>query len=113
VRPAIDEHRVAVELVADSTRDEYLARLREVGDAGRDVDRHPGESHVEQLALAGVDAGAELDPECRRGDANLFSTGHRLRRRVELDQEAVVAIRDHVSSDSADFARDDRLVLGQ
>jgi len=114
VGPALDKQALRIgELVADGARHEHLARAGEIGHARGDVDRKPSEPRAEQLALAGVDAGPELDPEPGRRDAQLLGRGDRLRGAVELDQEAVAAVLDHASASGADLALDDRLVLGE
>ena len=53
--------------VAHGAGHEHLARLGEVGDPRADVDRHAGEVVAGELALAGVQAGADVDVEsCAR-----------------------------------------------
>src|SRR5215218_2790042 len=44
-------------------RDEHLARLRETGDARTGVDGDAAHVGAVELALAGVQAGADFDPE--------------------------------------------------
>jgi hypothetical protein len=49
--------------VLDRAGDEHLAGVREGADPRADIDRDPGYVVAADLALAGVQAGAHLDPQ--------------------------------------------------
>ena len=53
--------------VFDGVRDEHFAGSGLGRDSGSDVNGDPDRSAINQLALAGVDARADLDPEAPRG----------------------------------------------
>ena len=58
-------------------------------DPRRDVHREPPDVGVEQFALAGVDARADLDTQCFGVGAQGFRAADGLRRAVERDEVAV------------------------
>src|SRR5207248_920524 len=66
-----------------------LARARERGDPRTRVNGDPGDLVTEQLALAGVDAGAKLEPEVADGVADGESAANCTRGPVEGCEEAV------------------------
>ena len=74
------------------------------------MDGHPGQPVPEQLALAGVDPGAQLDAEPGGGDAQLLGADDRRRRGVERHQEAVAAIGQHPAAGLVDGLVDDLVV---
>ena len=62
----------------------------------------PASRSPEQLALAGVDAGPQLNAEPGGGDAQLLGAAHRRTGRVERDQEAVAAVGEHAAAGGVD-----------
>jgi hypothetical protein len=81
-----------------------------LADAGRNVHGHPGQPVPKQLALAGVDAGAQLDAEPGGGDAQLLGTDDRRLGGVERHQEAVAPIGQHPAAGLVDGLVDDFVV---
>src|SRR5687768_10058057 len=75
--------------ILDGARDEDLARPRERGDAGADVDGDAAHGAPRKLHLAGVDAAPELEAELARPSANGDGAPHGARRPVEDREEAV------------------------
>src|SRR5262249_39540859 len=75
--------------VLDGAGDEHLTRLRERADARADVDREPADVIADRLALAGVQAGAQLEPQSLQLVANRERAADRARRTVERREEAV------------------------
>ena len=60
----------------------------------------PPMSVVEQFALAGVDAGADLDTQCFGVGAQGFGAADGLRRAVERDEVAVAGVLHHRAAES-------------
>src|SRR5918992_2657190 len=75
--------------VADDARYEYFAGLRLGGDAGADVDGDALDPAVDDLHLARVDAGADLEAELLDGVDGLVGARDRLGRAGESGAEAV------------------------
>ena len=50
--------------ILDRARDEHLARRGERSDSSADRDSHSDDLPVADLALAGVDAGTDLEVDC-------------------------------------------------
>src|SRR5918999_966578 len=75
--------------VADDARYEYFAGLRLGGDAGADVDGDALDPVVDDLHLARVDAGADLEAELVDGVDRLVGAGDRPRGTGEGGEEAV------------------------
>ena len=70
-------------------RDKHLSRRRPRGDAGADRDGDAGDLVVEQLALARVEAGAQLEVEGLDRAVNRLCAADRARRPVERCKESV------------------------
>ena len=101
---------MVVEQLEHRPRDQHLAAVGALADPGRDVDGHPGQPVPEQFALAGVDAGAQLDAEPGRGDAQLLGADDRRPRGVERDQKAIAPIGQHPAAGLLDGLIDDLVV---
>ena len=69
-------------------------------DARRDVYREPPDVGVQQFALAGVNASAELDAQCLGVSAQGLGAADGLRRAVEGGQVAVAGALDHPAAES-------------
>ena len=76
--------------------------MGELADARGDVHGHPGQPVPEQLALAGVDAGPQLDPERRGLHAQLLGAVDGRPRLIERDQEAVAPVGEHPAAGCVD-----------
>ena len=72
--------------VAHGAGDEDFAGAGLAKDARRDVYCEPADVGVEQFALAGVDAGADLDAQCLGVRTQGLGAADRLRRAVERDR---------------------------
>ena len=68
---------IVVEEVQRGAGHEHLAAVRELADARGDVHGHPGQPVAQQLALAGVHARPQLDPEPGGGEAQLLGAADR------------------------------------
>src|SRR6185436_8716615 len=75
--------------VLDGVGDEHLARRRERADARADVDREAADVLADRLALARVEAGAQLDAELPHRVAQLHRAADRARGAVERREDAV------------------------
>ena len=69
-------------------------------DARRDVYRDPTDVVVQQFALAGVDAGADLDAQCLGVSAQRLGAADGLRRAVERGEVAVAGALHHRAAES-------------
>ena len=81
-----------------------------LADPSGDVHGHPRQPVPKQLALAGVDAGAQLDAEPGRGNAQLLGADDRRPRGVERHQEAIAPIGQHPAAGLVDGLIDDLVV---
>jgi len=108
-----EAQRRAQHELLDRARDEDLARPGQTDDAGAEVHRDPGQVAVDPAALAGVDAGAQL--ESQRADCVAHARGpaDRAAGAVEDDEEAVAGGLDLVAPGERELAAEDRVVLGQ
>ena len=86
--------------VTDSARDEDFAGAGLAEDPRRDVYREPPDVGVQQFALAGVDAGADLDAQCFGVSAQGLGAADGLRRAVEGGEVAVAGALDHRAAES-------------
>jgi hypothetical protein len=75
--------------VFDGTGDEYLSRLGLRRDTRADVDGEPADLAVDQFALSGVQACADVDPQLAYGFSNSRSARDCSSRSVEDREEAV------------------------
>jgi hypothetical protein len=99
--------------ILDGCRHEDLAWARRRLNARRDVHGHPGELAALQLALAGVDAGADFDAEPLDVIAHDARALEGTRRRIKAREEAV-ASRLHLGTLAfGHLAPDDRAMLIQ
>src|SRR2546428_10538941 len=96
--------------IAHGPGDEHLARPRGARDARPDMDRDATELCTYDLALAGVDAGADLDPLLTHGVSNGKSAGHCARGAVEGREEAVAGVVDLAAAMALEFASHCRMV---
>ena len=103
--------QIVVEQAQRGTGDEHLAAVGELADARGDVHGHPGQAVAQQLALAGVNAGPQLDAEAGSGNAQLLGAAHRRCGRVERDQEAVAAVGEHAAAGGVDRVVHDLVML--
>src|SRR2546423_13682646 len=100
--------------VAHRARDEHLARACEGGDARAGVEGGPAHLPVRDLALAGVEPGAELEPEAAHAVPDRAGGADRSRRPVEGGEEAVPGGVDLAAAVADELAADGGLVrLGQ
>jgi len=81
--------------VPDRAVDKDFAHPGLAEDARRDVYRDPPDVGAQQFALAGVDAGPDLDTQCFGVSAQSLCTADRLRRAVERDEVAVAGALHH------------------
>ena len=81
----------------------------DVGDPGADVDGDAADLPVEELALAGVEPGAELDAERLDGLPDRLRAADRARRPVEAREEAVARGVDLAAPVAGEQAADDAL----
>src|SRR3954471_15048135 len=86
--------------VADGARDEDFARPGLAKDARRDVYRDPPDVGAQQFALAGVNAGADLDTQCFGVGAQGFGAADGLRRAVERHEVTVAGALHHRAAES-------------
>jgi hypothetical protein len=100
-------------VIPDRARDEDLAGCRERRDPRPDVERDPGELVALQAAIAGMDAGADLEPEPAHGRGARERAAHRRPRVVEAHHEAVPGRVDLASAPARDLCPDDRMVPAQ
>src|SRR5918912_4581027 len=96
--------------VAHRARDEHLARPRERRDARPRVDGDPAHLPVRELALAGVQAGAQLDAEPPHRLLDRVGGADRPRRPVEGGEEAVAGRVDLAPAVAGELRADRRLV---
>ena len=86
--------------VTDSARDEDFAGAGPAEDPRRDVYGDPPDVGVQQFALAGVDAGADLDAQCLGVSAQGLGAADGLRRAVERGEVAIAGALDHRAAES-------------
>ena len=80
------------------------------GDAGADVDGDPADLAVDQLALAGVQAGADLEAELAHRLGDRAGAADRPGRAVEGGEEAVAGGVDLLAAEPDQLAPDERVV---
>ena len=108
-----EAQRRAQHELLDRARDEDLARPGQPGDAGAEVHRDPGQVAARTAALAGVDAGTQLESQRPDGVAHARGPADRAAGAVEDDEEAVAGALDLVAAGERELAAEDRVVLGQ
>ena len=78
--------------------------------AGSDVDRDPGDLLADDLALAGVQAGADLEPELAYGGSDRLRAADCSDRPVEGGEEPVAGRVDLATAEAAELLADERVV---
>ena len=102
--PAVLEADVrADDKVAHGPGHEHLGGLGQVGDAGADVDRDAGEVIAGELALAGVQPGADVELERAGGVHGGERAADRARRPVERGEHAVAGAADRATAVDGDL----------
>ena len=91
--------------IAHGAGDEDFTGARLAEDARRDVHGEPPDVGVEQLALARMDAHADLDAQCLGVRAQRLCTADGMRRAVERGEVAVAGALDHRAAESFDECR--------
>ena len=86
--------------VTDGPGDEDFAGAGLAEDPRRDVDGEPPDVGVQQFALAGVDASADLDAQCLGVSAQGLGAADGLRRTVERGEVAVAGALDHRAAET-------------
>ena len=99
--------------VAHRPAHERLARAGERGDPRGDVDRHAAHVVAEQLRLARVHAGADLDAEPAHGARDRGGAPDRARRTVEHGEEPVAHRLDLATAVVGELLAHDAVVLVQ
>src|SRR5918992_1244269 len=111
MRPAIVKPDVGADhQVLDGPRDQHLAALGERGDAGADVDGDPADVAVQQLALPGVQAAADAQPQPVELLDDLLRTEDGAGRAVEGGDETVAQGLDLAPAMPPEQVADDRVV---
>src|SRR5205085_6553659 len=96
--------------IAHRARDEHLARPGERRDPRTGVDGDAAHLAVRELALAGVESCAQLEPEAPHAVADRAGGADRPRRPVEGGEEAVAGGVDLPSAVARELAADGNLV---
>ena len=86
--------------VTHGARDQDVAGAGLAEDPRRDVYRDPADVAVQQFALAGVDAGADLDAQCLGLSAQRLGAADGLRRAVERGEVTVAGALHHRAAES-------------
>src|ERR671930_2095198 len=89
--------------VLDGARDEHLARPSLVGDAGSDVDGDPARLPAVELALAGMDARADVEAEVAEDAPDRARARDGARRAVEAREDAVACGVDLLPAEPGDL----------
>ena len=99
--------------VLHGARDEHLARAGERRDARAEMDGQPGDVVRQDLDLADVDAGPDLEPELPDAVADRDRAADRAGRAVERREEPVADDLDLVAAEPLELATDDAVVVGE
>src|SRR6185312_3603533 len=111
VRAGVGEHDArARDEVLDRARDEDLAGSGVGGDAGADMQSDPCDLAVDELALAAVQPGADLEPELGSAGDDRRCAPYRPRGPVEGGEEAVARRVDLPPAEAHELAADERSV---
>src|SRR5439155_3772851 len=96
--PVLKEDSRAGDEIPDRARDEHLSGSRLRCDPRADVHRDPADLAADELALACVDAGADLETEVPHRVHDLARATHRARRPVERGEKAIAGRLDLVAA---------------
>ena len=111
--PTSSNARPEPETRSYTVADTSTSPARRGGDARADVDGDSGNLVAEQLALARVQAGAELEPEVAGAVPDGERAPNRARRPVERGEEAVAGGVDLAAAEPLELATDGGVVTAQ
>ena len=96
--------------IAYGPSDQHLTWTGKSGHPRAGHDPHSADLRSKDLALAGMDAGADLDPECAHGIGDLECAADAARWTVERREESVPGVVDLASTEACELLADDRMV---